>query len=306
MNPNSTSYQSWWHSYLRANADNYDFLFADDDYMVLSKEMYFTTSGCSPWPSKCTSTEEIPDDAHMVLAHANMINAMSHSNGSPMNAFFQQISFNDALDASAFTTTTPFRGITSEGSISSPAYPALALRYSWVLDEMAEINAVGGMFLLTTQGNSPTGSSTQTLQRMLTTGFAWLGYREGRTIVWPDLEQNQPNKLPIWPEDLIYPSQSVQRMAAGHADLEVAAGVFRREFSRCYQKGVYFGACASVVNANRYAITVETSWLSSGYHHMVTLIGGDVLSGGTAQISGAPFIAGTSQVQAGGAVLLTP
>jgi hypothetical protein len=305
MNANSTSYQSWWLSYLRANADSYDFLFADDDYMMLSKEMYFTTGGCSPWPSKCTSTEEIPDDVHMVLAHANLINAMSHVNGSPMKAFFQQVSFNDALDASAFTTTTGFTGITSEGSISSPAYPALAARYSWVLDEMAAVNAAGGVFLLVTQGNSRAGVSIQTQQRMLTTGFAWLGYKEGFTVVWPDLEDNTAN-LPVWPEDLIYPSQPLQSMSAGHADLEVATGVYRREFAKCYKRGVYFGPCASVVNANSSAITVQPSWLSQGYNHMVTVVGGDVLSGGTVHLSGAPFIAGTTTVQAGGAALLAP
>jgi len=305
MNPNSPTYQSWWLTYLRTNADDYDLYFLDDDYMMLSKETFFVQGGCSPWPSTCSSTQEISDDAHMVLAHASFANAMNHTNGTPMNFFFQQESYDPTLDASAFATTSRFKGITCEGCISSPSYPALAARYPWVLDEMAAVNAEGGAFLLTSQGVSPNGSSTQILQRLLTTGFAWLGYKEGSTVVWPDLEEDT-YRLPIWPEDLIYPSQPLQTMVAGHADLEVASGVYRREFGKCYQKGIYFGPCAAVVNGNSTAITVEPSWFTQTYRHIVTLNGGDVLLAGTANVIGAPFVGGTTRIGPGAALLLTP
>jgi hypothetical protein len=307
MNPNNSSYQSWWRGYLRAYADSYDYYFTDDDYMMLSKEMFFTSGGgCQPWPTKCMSTEEIADDASMVSAHATLVNAMSHNSGSPMKFFFQQASFDDALDASAFAASSRFVGITCEGCISSPAYPALYSRYSWVLDEMAAANAAGGQFQLTSQGDAGTGSATQTLQRLLTTGFAWLGYKEGYTVVWPDLEEQHPYSLPIWPEDLIYPSQPLQTMVSGHSDLEVASGVYRREFATCYQKGLYFGHCASVVNSNPAPVTVKSAWFSQTYHHAVGLVGGDVLSGGTATRASIVFTAGSTQVQPGGALLLTP
>jgi hypothetical protein len=306
MNPNSPAYQSWLRNYLRANGDAYDLYYTDDDYMLLFKEMWFTSGGgCQPWPTKCLTTQEIPDDAHMVLAHANMVNAMTHSNGKPMNFIFQQASGNNVIDASAFTTSSRFKGITCEGCISSEGHPALTLAYPRVLDEVASANAVGGLFVLSSQGYSATGSATQTLQRRLTTGFVWLIYKEGFTAVWPDLESYNFTNLPVWPEDLIYPSQPLQSMITGHADLQVASGVYRREFAKCFQKGVYFGRCASVVNGTSSTITVSSSWLRQTYHHVVTWSGGDVLSGGSANTSGASFVANSTTIQPGDSVLLT-
>jgi hypothetical protein len=95
-------------------------------------------------------------------------------------------------------------------------------------------------------------------------------------------------------------------MVTGHADLQVSPGVYRREFATCYQKGVFFGFCASIVNANTVAITVQPSWLHQSYNHMVTLSGGDVLAGGNANVAGANFAAGSTQIQPGWAALLTP
>jgi hypothetical protein len=306
MNPNSSGYQAWWLNFLRTKADAYDLYFTDDDYMPLSKEMYFNSGGgCQPWPSKCLSTAEIPDDTHMVLAHINLVNAMSHKNGSPMDFIYQQVSGNDPLDASAFTATSRFVGMTCEGCVSYSYHPAFTTVYARVLNEIAMVHAAGRFFLLSSQGSAPTGSATQTLQRLVTTGFIWLGYKEGFTAIWPDLETHTQN-LPVWPEDLIYPSQPLQSMVTGHADLEIAYKVYRREFVKCYQKGVYFGRCASVVNGTDSAITVSSSWLQQTYHHSVSLSGGDVLSGGTANRSGASFVANSTTLQAGGAILLTP
>jgi hypothetical protein len=305
MNPNSSGYQAWWRSYLRANGDGYDIYFMDDDYMTLVRETAFASGGgCYPWPTTCSATHEIADDAHEVQAHANFVNAMTHSNGSPMNFVFQQASWNNTIDQSAFTTTSHIVGMTCEGCVSTWAYPSFTLLHPRVLDAMAAVHQVGGMFWLISHGNSPVGA-TQFLQRKLTTGFVWLGYTEGLTAVWPDLETNN-NNLPIWPEDLIYPSHPLQSMTTGHTDLEVASGVYRREFTTCYQKGVYFGVCAAVVNDNSTALPVVSSWLRQTYHHYVWLTGGDELHGGIANRSGGSFVVNSTKVDAGGAILLTP
>jgi hypothetical protein len=240
----------------------------------------------------------------LVLAHANFVNAMTHSNGSPMYFFYQQASFNNALDVSAFKTTNRFVGVTCEGCISTWATPVRTNMYAPVLNEMAAVNASSGAYLLISHGNSFAGSATQILQRLVTTGIVWLGYSEGHTIVEPNLETNT-KKLAIWPEDLIYPSSPLQSMNTSSNDLLVAPGVFRREFASCYQQGVLFGPCAIVVNANATTVTIQPSWLHQTYQHVMTVSGGDVLSGGVANISGATFIAGSTWVQAGGAIFLT-
>jgi len=299
--------QAWWRSYLQTNADQYDIYFLDADQMNVVDEGYFpygSGGGCLPWPSYCHSTQEIPNNAAEVLAHTRFVNAMSHRNGSPMMFLFQQATFNIPTDISAFAATDRFVAMSCEGCIATYATPVRPTLYAGVLNEMAAADESPGAFLLLSHGNFPSGSSMQILQRLVTTGIVWLAYSEGHTIVQPDLESNT-NRLAIWPEDLIYPSSPLQTMLAGSNDLQVSSGVYRREFASCYQRGVAIGPCAAVVNANASAVYVRSGWFSQTYHHVVTLSGGDVLSGGLANIAGAAFVPNSTVLQAGGALLLS-
>jgi len=306
FNPNATGVQSWWRSYLRGNADTYDEYIVDNDPMELLNESYFSPSGggCLPWPTYCYTTQEIANDAAEVQAHANFVNAMSHSDGSPMYFFYQQASLdNVSLDLSALTTTNRFIGVTCEGCIATTAIPVRPTMYAKVLNEMAAVNAMSKIFMLISDGESSAGSSTQILQRLVTTGVIWLGYSEGHTIVEPNLEAMNDN-LAVWPEDLIYPSGPIQSMVSGANDLEVAPGVWRREFTTCYQAGRFFGRCAAIVNSTGSALPIQAAWLSKTYGHVVTLSGGDALSGGTASVGTSTFVPNVTTIGASAAVLL--
>jgi len=304
MNPNSAGLQTWWRNYLRTHADSYDGYLIDNDPMDVTDAGFFPSGGgCNPWPSYCLSTHEIANNAAEVAARAHFVEAMSHSNGSPMHFFFQQASFNIALDLSAFAATNRFVGLSCEGCVSTTASPLRPSLYAPVLNEMAAANATSGAYLLISKGDSPAGSATQIAQRMVTIGITWLAYSEGHTIVRPNLESNT-NNLAIWPEDLIYPAGPLQSMRLGAIDLMVQPGVWRREFSACYQKGIAIGPCAAIVNANGNAVAVKSSWLHQSYRHVITLARGDELSGGAADISGASFRANSTTVRASEALLL--
>jgi hypothetical protein len=54
------------------------------------------------------------------------------------------------------------------------------------------------------------------------------------------------------------------------------------------------------------AVTVQSSWLTQTYTHQITMVGGDVQSGGTVNLSGAGFVAGSTMIAASDAVLLGP
>jgi hypothetical protein len=308
MNPNSPGLQRWWRNYLQTNADAYDMYFLDNDDMEVVLSGYFEKAGgggCDPWPHLCYTTQEIPNDAAEANARANFANAMSHRDGSPMYSLYQQFSFNYPLDVGDFTASSQLIGATCEGCVASTKLIVRPNLYAPVLKEMATINASPGSYLLISQGNSSAGSANQILQRLVTTGIIWLAYSEGHTIVQPDLEANT-NNLAIWPEDLIYPSDALQSMALGPNDLQVAPGVYRREFAKCYQKAILFGPCAAVVNAAGSSVYLQSSWFAQSYHHVITLRGGDVLSGGTANVVGATFVPGATSLQAGAAALLAP
>jgi len=91
----------------------------------------------------------------------------------------------------------------------------------------------------------------------------------------------------------------------GHRTLEVAPGVYRREFAKCYYRGRGFGRCAVIVNTNDHAIRVRRRWLTRSYRHRITFVGGDVQSGGRLRLRGARFRAGHTIVPAQDALLLS-
>jgi hypothetical protein len=157
-----------------------------------------------------------------------------------------------------------------------------------------------------------------------------LGYSQGHTVLQDDLYNGVSNDLSVFPEEGIYPTGPVQTMGApagtgceagtgqicstgGHNDLRVApgsqpydagAGVYRREFSNCYNQNVSFGRCAVVVNDTSSPVTVQASWLTQSYSHQITFNGGDVQAGGTLNLSSAGFTAGTTTIPADDALLL--
>ena len=92
----------------------------------------------------------------------------------------------------------------------------------------------------------------------------------------------------------------------GHNDLQVAPGVYRREFGACYDRGVPFGACAAIMNTTGHPVAVRASWLSGGaFGHRIAFTGGDVQSGGTIRVKGLPLHAGTTVVGPQDAILLS-
>jgi hypothetical protein len=298
MNPNSSGVQGWWLNYLQTNADNYDIYYLDDDAADVVDATYFPSGGgCPPWPSYCYSTQEIPNNAAEAQARANFVNAMSHSNGDPMYFFSNGGILPD------LPYTDRMLGESCEGCIANDSSAVVPSNYIHELNELATMDGTSAASILISKGHWPSGSATQILQRMVTIGVAWLGYKEGHTIVMANLE-DQTSNLAVWPEELIYPSGPVESMNGDASGIQVASGVWRREFTTCYQSGVYFGRCAAIVNSTGSAVTVASSWLTQRYGHLITMSGGDVLNGGIANVLGGSFTPGTTQIPAGSALLL--
>ncbi len=305
-NDGSSSVQAWWINELQSNADGYDMGFMDDTQStVVDQYFYPGGGGCLPWPSYCWTTQEVPDDAAVRAGHVNFVNAINHRNGQPWKFAYNSLNFDGkqiSTSIQLMSATSRFVAGVCEGCAISNGR-VQSSNYSRVLNTMNAVNTTPGAFILHSTDSAPSGSSTEIFERLVTTGLVWLGYSEGHTIAWPDLEDATTN-LAAWPEDLLYPSSPVQTMVSGANDLQVASGVWRREFKTCYQASVPFGRCAAIVNSTGSAVVVRQSWFSQSYGHTILITGGDKLSGGTANITGGSFRSGVSTVPAYGASLL--
>lgn len=177
----------------------------------------------------------------------------------------------------------------------------------------------------------------------------WLAYKERHTILWERFNGDDPHTLGVYPEASIYPSEPIQALKAFDpripttdgsgcgpdrgsggiqsfavgcgtlGDGETPAGVYVREFRRCYNFGQLIGSgqCAVVMNTTNRAITLER-WFTQGYSNTMTMgfgqvDGGDVLTAGCGNGQcpksvidpfGASFAAGQTQVPAFDAVFL--
>jgi hypothetical protein len=311
---------SFYQNYTRTKYPNYDGLFMDDTGAGIDGEWYSATTPPSP-----KTSYEITSNAELQAGHVAMATAMTKSNGTP----YLQINNGDG-DNPYLTSSLPLLnnpasvvGMTSEGSPWSNNTLIPNWEYEDLLDEMGYMDHTTSDFQVLLSYD-PSGS----LQgRRVQAATDLLGYSPGHVVSWSDLEQNN-NNLAVWPEEGIYPTGAVQSMgdpggtgcfagtgvecpSGGHNDIQVATGVYRREFSKCYNQGVAFGRCAAIVNDSGNAVTVPASWLTQTYTHEITFAVpngtyGDVQSGGTVNLIGASFSPGSTSIPAADAVLLAP
>ncbi|HEV7179922.1 MAG TPA: hypothetical protein VGN11_08620 [Candidatus Baltobacteraceae bacterium] len=293
--------RSFFANYLRRTADAWDYYEMDDTSDSLLTQFYGPGGGFCH--GLCASTEELADDDAVVRAHGTFADSLTHSNGSPMKFFFNGLTFTNRNSPvpRLFQRGGQFVGVICENCIvnNGTLRPNM---FEKVLDAMAAIDQTpGASFVELNTGKSAAGSDDQITQRLVTTAVAWLGFSEGHTIVWPDLEFNTSN-LAVWPEDGIYPTAPVETMSRSAGAISVEPGVWRREFSACYESGKPIGACAAVLNGSGGVVTVRPEWMRLQYHHTIALSGGDTLSGGT--ISRVSSDTNSVQIQPGQAVLL--
>jgi hypothetical protein len=314
INQTNTAADSWFQNDLHANYNSYDGLFMDDQSSSLGGEFYYAGGSLS-------SSEEITTNSQLMASHEQMSSYMTHANGTP---FALQV--DNALSPN--TNITPpwpmlnkpagVKGFVSEGNPISNGL--ITGYYPSLLDDMSYIDneSPSGDFLVFLSYDSNGSLSARRVQA----ATVLLGYEPDRIVSWSDLEQGSSD-LAVWPEAGIYPTEAVQTMTApggsgcmagtgsvcstgGHSDIEVANDVYRREFKDCCYQSISFGNCAAIVNDSGSSVTVQNSWLTQSYHHEITMVGGDVQTGGTIDLTGASFTSGNTTIPADDAVLLAP
>ncbi len=304
LNP---SVQAFFQSYMHANAGNFDDFFMDDTSGQVLTQFYGPGGGfCQHAVNHyCLSTQEMANDAAVVSGHGAIATALTHPDGSAMQGVYNGYNFTKgyANDIDVMQSSSHFIGGVCENCLVSGGALKPTM-YASVLNAMAQTNAVPNeSFVEYSSGASAPGSTAQIAQRLVTYAVAWLGFKDGQTIVWPDLESNGQN-LEVFPEEAIYPTQALQTMTSGAANLQVVAGVYRREFANCYNASAAIGPCAAIVNSTGSTITVSSAWLQQTYGHTVQLMGGDIPSGGTMTLTGQTFSPNVTTIGPSQAILL--
>jgi hypothetical protein len=314
INQSKSAVRSFFRSYVRRHYNADDGLLMDWQSPSLPQELYYSTCGCS-------KTSEIRSSAALRTAHKQMSAALTHTSGAPFIQADNSLPPNPYLPQ-GFDMLNHSAGVDGWVAEGEPEQAGtLDPYYSTLLDQIAYIaQKTRGFVVLLSRANA--GASYQQQSRRAQEALVLLGYSHGHLVDWSDLEQGSRN-LAVWPEEGIYPTDPVQTMGApggrgclagrgrvcsrgGHNDVQVAPGVYRREFGACYRRGARFGGCAAIMNTRHSPVTVRSSWLRGSYGHQITFRGGDVQSGGKIDLMGAPFSAGSTTVGAQDAVLLAP
>ena len=311
---NIPAVQAYYRSFVRRYYNGDAGLLMDWQSPSLAQELYY--SNCS-----CQTTAEIHSDAALREAHARMSAALTHRNGSPFiqadntlpgNPFLPQglHMLNHRIGVDAWTV---------EGEPMSDG--TLMGFYSTLLDQIAYVATRTRGFVVP-MSRAPENAPYLAQTRRVQEATMLLGFSPGHLVDWAELEQGS-GRLAVWPEEGVYPTSPVQSMGVprghgclagtgivcsrgGHRSLEVAPGIYRREFRSCYRDRIRFGGCAAVMNTTGSSVPVRSSWLRRRYRHQITFVGGDVQSGGTVNLTGAPFMPGRDVIPAHDAILLAP
>ncbi len=304
--------QAFFRSYVQRSYNRDDGLLLDWQSTSLAQELYYSTCHCS-------RTAQIGSDQSLRAAHTKMSAALTHRNGSRF------------IQADLSLTPSPFlpQGMSmlnhrigvdafvGEGEPMSNG--KLMASYSTLLDQIAYIETRTRGFVVPmsrTPANAPYVAQTRRVQE----ATMLLGFRPGRLVDWANFEQGS-GRLAVWPEEGIYPTSPLESMATprgrgclagtgvdcshgGHRSLQVRAGVYRREFRSCYRRRIAFGGCAAIMNTTGAYVSVRPAWLRRHYRHQITLVGGDVQSRGSVDLTGAPFSAHAAVIPPYDAILL--
>jgi hypothetical protein len=253
----------------------------------------------------CSTTQEVPTDAAVITEHADLANSLTHTNGTPFQGFYNSLGFtNGVADLNVLASSSHFTGAVCESCVVSLGTFRPTM-YAYTLNTMAKVNATAsGHFVLLSQGVSPAGSSAQIAQRKITTAVTWLGYSPTHTIIFPNLEANT-SQLNVFPENSIVPMTPLQTMSSGAVNLQVAPGIYRREFASCYNAGVAIGPCAAIVNATGGNVVIRSTWLHEAYGHVVDPIGGTIPQGGHVSLTAVRFVPNSTVIAPAQGMLIT-
>jgi hypothetical protein len=305
----------WVHHYVRSHYGAWDGLMMDDTSACKRTQLY---------GSGYRSSQEIRSDAGILNEHRDLAGLLTRPSRAPFMQIDNGVQPNPYI-CSGLRLLNDRLGVVGLLAEGAPWDEGFSAFYSDLLDVVAAVDGRPHDFIVLLSYAQKGSDQARRVQE----ATVMLGYEPGHVVSWADLEQEN-HHLAVWPEEGIYPTQPLQSMdtpggpgclrgggqacaSGGHNDLRVAggsnaddpgAGVYRREFGVCYDRGVPFGPCAAIVNDTSKPVVVQQSWLTLSYNHKISFTGGDVQSGGKIDPAGGVFTAGQTKIGADDAILI--
>ncbi|MBC5805456.1 MAG: hypothetical protein DLM53_03320 [Candidatus Eremiobacter antarcticus] len=109
-----------------------------------------------------------------------------------------------------------------------------------------------------------------------------LAYSLPSSVLWELYDT--PSRFHVQPESKLVVMGPTPSSITAISELKTSAGVYAREYSRCYLSGAFLGACAVVVNPDRYR--AHDFPYAGKYKRTLVLSGGGIIDGGQAAPSG--------------------
>ena len=268
MNPASPALRSLFAATMAgvASHGHFDAVWEDDAGALLAFAPYTPFSAL---PCNYTNAEWIAGGLalDLVTSVPIMFNGLSGLNG-------HGLSLSTALLAGPNTI-----GGTYEGCYSSQSQPKMN-GWLWVTIENTELYAARQGKTFSCLAVNESSASSQVDARIYTYASFLLTYDPLRDLLWE--MYSTPSGFHVLPESQLVALDPVVSEPSDVSSLQLTGGSYGREFSRCYIRGAFAGACAAVVNPS--GETVPLPFVV--YRHCLVLRGSGVVDGGSVSTLG--------------------
>ncbi len=134
------------------------------------------------------------------------------------------------------------------------------------------------LFLCFATPTSPARSSIAVRQYIIASFM--LAFDSSSSVLWEDF--GTPSDFHVMPETQLVPTYPTTAAPANASGLQIAPGIYAREYQACYLAGSLVGPCAAVVNTG----TVPVAFPLVGYTRTLAISGDGVLDGGVVAAAG--------------------
>ncbi|MBC5805442.1 MAG: LamG domain-containing protein [Candidatus Eremiobacter antarcticus] len=259
--PASASMRTTWKNYIAAKSAGvvWDAIFEDDTNNVL----FATGTPCGYTSAGWLASSQSEDVA---------------MGSTPVIYNGLQVDGQMGLNSSANVLGGMYEGCYSD----STTYPKIWDVPFWLNMENTEIKMAQQNKLFMCLTRDTTNASSAIDARKYVYASFMLTYSASTSMLWE--LYGTTSRYHVLPESKLVVANPLIATPSDVSGLKLSSGVYGREYANCYIGGTSVGACATVVNPDRY--NSHSYPYGTKYTHTIVLSGGGIIDGGTVATNG--------------------